>query len=217
MEPENLAFDHFILSLAKKSLPRVCLLPTASGDHKNYVDLFYSVFDQLNCVPTHLSLFSPKTNDLEQFIMEQDIVYVTGGHTRNMLVLWKSWGLDQILKKAYEAGVVMAGVSAGAVCWFKEGITDSVPGTVSKEADCLGLINSSWCSHFEGPGRKAVFVDHIQQGLLTAGYGVDNFVGLHFVNNQIAGAYTSRAVETISHYEKVNGTVTETPIRVDMV
>jgi len=211
MEPENLAFDVFILSLAQTNRPKVCLLPTASGDHKSYIDLFYSVFDDLNCEPTHLSVFSPKKLDLESYILEQDIIYVTGGHTRNMMVLWKSWGIDEVLKKAYQQGVVMAGVSAGAVCWFKEGITDSVPGRLSKDTG-LGLVDTSWCSHFENRGRKEAFTRHIYDLKVPKGYGVNNFVGLHFTDEQLSQAYTSRDVSHAHYYRFVEGTVVELPI-----
>lgn len=92
MEFENLLLDLYILRQAKKEIPTICFIPTASGDSANYIERFYSTFEKYNCIPTHLSLFKPPTKDLEDFVLNQDIIFVGGGNTRNMLVLWKEWG-----------------------------------------------------------------------------------------------------------------------------
>ncbi len=109
MEPENLLLDQYILNQVKKDLPKVCFVPTASGDQTNYIDRFYRAFKTLPCQPSYLSLFEPEFTDIERYVLEQDVIYVGGGNTRNMLVLWKEWGLDAAIKKAYERG--------GYPCW----------------------------------------------------------------------------------------------------
>src|SRR5687767_10038826 len=94
MEPENLLLDQYVLSQSPKVKPRVCFVPTASGDSENYIQRFYNAFNSLPAEPSHLSLFKPPAGKLEEYIMEKDIIYVGGGNTRNLLVLWKEWGLD---------------------------------------------------------------------------------------------------------------------------
>ncbi|KYD33113.1 Peptidase E [Parageobacillus toebii] len=116
MEPDNPLLDLYILKQAKKTTPKVCFIPTASGDSDHYISRYYSFFNKQNCKPSHLSLFRPPTRDLEEFILEKDIIYVGGRNTRNLLVLWKEWGLDNILRKAWNQGIVLAGVSAGSIC-----------------------------------------------------------------------------------------------------
>ncbi|WP_349288079.1 Type 1 glutamine amidotransferase-like domain-containing protein, partial [Pseudoalteromonas sp. BZP1] len=101
MEPKNTLLDTYVLNQSRKVKPKICFIPTASGDSDNYISRFYNFFEKQNCTPTHLSLFKPPTRDLESFILDKDIIYVGGGNTRNLLVLWKEWGLDNILKKAW--------------------------------------------------------------------------------------------------------------------
>ena len=115
MEPDNPLLDHYILKQAETANPKICFLPTASGDSEQYISRFYSFFNDQNCDPSHLSLFNPPSRDLESFVLEKDILYVGGGNTKNLLALWKEWGLDSILRKAWEEGVILAGLSAGAI------------------------------------------------------------------------------------------------------
>lgn len=121
MEPDNPLLDLYILKQAKKAKPKICFIPTASGDSDNYISRYYNFFNQQDCKPSHLSLFEPLTRELESCILEKDIVYVGGGNTKNLLALWKEWGLDAILRKAWDEGVILAGLGAGSICWFEEG------------------------------------------------------------------------------------------------
>lgn len=124
-------------------------IPTASGDADNYILRYYNFFNHQNCDPSHLSLFNPPTRDLESFILEKDIVYVGGGNTKNLLALWAEWGLDHVLRKAWNQVVIFAGVSAGSSCWFEEGVTDSF-GDGLESIECLGLLKGSNCPHYDG-------------------------------------------------------------------
>ena len=139
MEPDNLALDRYVLEQTDKSLPEVCFLPTASGDADSYLVKFYAAFAQLTCKPSHLSLFRLPAADLASFVFEKDVIYVGGGNTRSMLGLWREWGLDEILREAWNRGVVLAGLSVGAICWFEQGVTNSVPGR-TETLTCLGLL-----------------------------------------------------------------------------
>ncbi|WP_409276177.1 Type 1 glutamine amidotransferase-like domain-containing protein [Neobacillus sp. SCS-31] len=192
MEPENLLLDKYILNQAKKDLPKVCFAPTASGDQTNYIERFYKAFKTLPCQPSHLSLFEPEYPDIESYILEQDVIYVGGGNTRNMLVLWKEWGLDHYLKKAYKNGVILAGLSAGSICWFEEGLTDPLNAPLYK-LDGLGFLKGSNCPHYDGENkRKPSYHKLILEGKIKEGYAVDDGVALHFINETLSSSVSSR-------------------------
>ncbi|MCG8366315.1 MAG: peptidase E [Pseudanabaenales cyanobacterium] len=185
MEAENPLLDQYILGLAEKEKPRVCFLPTASGDSDRYIVRFYSAFLKFPCTPTHLSLFQPPTADLRSFVLEQDIIYVGGGNTRSLLALWREWEIDQILREAWEAGIVLAGLSAGSICWFEEGMTDSVPGSLNP-LRCLGFLKGSHCPHYDGEAeRRPAYQRLLSEGLISEGYAADDGVGLHFVGGSL--------------------------------
>ena len=210
MEPGNPFLDEYILSQASKKKPRICFLPTASGDYSDYIRDFYDYFSNQSCLPSHLALSAPHTNDFESYILEQDIIYVSGGHTTRMLTLWKNCGLDIILKKAWEQGILLAGVSAGAACWFQGALTDSVPGKLSGEK-CLGLLKGSFCAHYDNPGRRPNFHRLIRTRVLPNGIGVDNFAALHFVDQQIIKVINSRSGAAAYTVRKEGERTVETP------
>src|SRR6202453_219714 len=199
MEPENLLLDRFVLSIAAVPQPKVCFVGTASGDAQTYVDKFDAAFRTLPCTATDLSLFKPPTTDLRSFVMEQDVIYVGGGNTRNLLVLWREWGLDAILREAWLSGIVMAGISAGSICWFQRGLSDSViPGDLAP-LDCLGFLTGSNSPHYDGePGRRPAYHRFIREGKLMAGYAADDGAALHFIGQELKGVVSSR--ETAKAY-----------------
>ncbi|AFC30630.1 peptidase E [Paenibacillus mucilaginosus 3016] len=193
MEPDNPLLDHYVLKQSKKSCPTVCFLPTASGDSESYIARFYASFHKYNCAASHLSLFKPPTRDLEDFILTKDIVYVGGGNTKNLLALWKDWGLHIVLRKAWDQGVVLAGISAGSICWFEEGVTDSY-GDGLEPIKCLGFLEGSNCPHYDGEiERKPAFHQLIQSEKLCSGIAVDDGAGVHFIGQHIHKIVSSRA------------------------
>ena len=126
MEPDNPALDRYILSLWRGSVPepRVCFIPPEHSD--DYIHRFYTAFEKLPCRPTHLSLTGSETSDPIAVVSQNDILYVGGGNTRKMLAIWREHGLDQALREAWQAGKILCGISAGAICWFEQAISDSV-------------------------------------------------------------------------------------------
>ncbi|MER2037862.1 MAG: Type 1 glutamine amidotransferase-like domain-containing protein [Solibacillus sp.] len=201
MEPENLLLDKYILNQVKTDLPRVCFVPTASGDQTNYVERFYKAFTTLPCQPSHLSLFEPEFEDLEKYVLSQDIIYVGGGNTRNLLVLWKEWGLDRILKKAYNNGIILAGLSAGSICWLEEGLTDPLNGPLYT-LDCLGFLKGSNCPHYDGENkRKPSYHRLILEGKIKEGYAADDGAALHFINEALFTSVSSR-IKARTYYIK---------------
>lgn len=209
MEPENLLLDTYILNQSHKEQPSVCFVPTASGDQELYIKRFYQSFTEMKCVPSHLSLFEPNFTDLEQYIMEKDILYVGGGNTRNMLVLWKEWGVDVILKKAYHNGTILAGLSAGSICWFEEGLTDPLNGSLYK-INGLGFLHGSHCPHYDGEEqRRSSYHSLLTSNEISAGYAVDDGAALHFVDEKLSKTISSRPEVKAYYYNNKNGRVME--------
>lgn len=212
MEPENPLLDLYILGKSEKQRPKVCFVPTASGDADNYITRFYKAFDSHECIPSHLSLFSPPTRDLEAFVMDKDIIYVGGGNTKNLLALWKEWGLDTILRQAYQQGKIMAGVSAGSICWFEEGVTDSY-GSGLEPLKTLGFLKGSNCPHYDGEEeRRPAYQRYVGSGMISEGYAADDGAALHYINEELNKAVSSRPGAKAYHVYKTEGKVQETVV-----
>jgi peptidase E len=213
MEPENPALDRYILQQTGKKRPRVCFLPHATDDAVRYVRNFYEAFTALDARPAYLSLFNPPTADLEAFILEQDAIYVGGGNTRSMLALWREWRLDDALRKAWHHGVVLAGISAGAICWFEQGITDSVPGALSP-LPCLGFVRGSCCPHYDGEAkRRPAFHRLLRQGSILPGIALEDGAAAHFVDDELLCVVSSRPRARGYRLARRAGQVSEHAIR----
>ncbi len=170
--------EKYILDQSEKDVPNICFIPTATGDNEAYKVNYYSTFSKLDCSPSHLDFFK-RTPDLKELILKQDVIFVGGGNTKSMLAVWKDWGLDLLLKEAYEKGVIMSGVSAGAICWFDQGITDSWAEDL-KVMDCLGFIEGACCPHYdEEPQRKPSLNKFITEKVLKSCHAVDGGCALH--------------------------------------
>ncbi|HEY4194674.1 MAG TPA: Type 1 glutamine amidotransferase-like domain-containing protein [Mucilaginibacter sp.] len=209
MEPDNPLLDQYIIEQARKTNPSVCFFPHATDDAVRYVFNFYNAFTRLNARPTYLSLFTPPTADLESFILEQDVIYVGGGNTKSMLALWREWNLDDILYKAYQAGVVLAGLSAGANCWFREFSTDSIPGKLGVLPG-LGFIDTSFCPHYDGESERRPSLHHlINENLMIPGYAADDGAAAHFIDDRLFQAISSRPAAKVYHIDKKKGPVSE--------
>lgn len=201
---QNTILDDYILAQAEKSKPKICFIGTASGDAESYREKFYNCYNNKTCVPTHLSLFKGETKNIRAFILEQDIVFVGGGNTRNMLVLWKEWNLDNILIEAYHKGIILSGMSAGAICWFEQGLTDSIPNELHP-LNALGILKGSFCPHFDGESeRQAIYLANIRQNKMRAGYGVEDGVALHFIDNKLVRSVSSKPQGKAFYFDTEN-------------
>jgi len=192
-EPHNPALDDFILSLSDEQEPRILFLPTASGDPRAQMAAFRATFGSRTCQPCQLSLFrlEHEDHDLRSFVLSQDIVYVGGGSMRNLLAIWREHGFDMILREAWEAGVVLAGLSAGAMCWFQHGITCSTGRPAPTTG--LGFLRGSLSVHYDGqPERRPVYLDAVGRGAISPGYGADDGVGLLFEETGLVRVVASR-------------------------
>lgn len=209
MEPDNPLLDIYFLKQTGKHKPKICFVPTASGDSENYVARFYSAFSKFNCVPSHLSLFKPPTSDLESFVLDHDAIYVGGGNTRSMLALWREWKLDLFLRTALKTGRVLGGISAGAICWFEQGLTDSIPGKLTP-LSCLGFLSGSCAPHFDGEAkRRPSFHRLIAAGELSSGVAIDDGVAIHYINSKLVGVVSSRSKARAYRVKKLSNKIIE--------
>lgn len=194
MEPENPALDEFVLSLGRRREPRLLFLPTASGDGAEQTARFHAAFDDRGCRTEVLELFrlgARGPTDLRELVLAQDIVYVGGGSMRNLLAIWKVHGLDEILREAWASGVVLAGLSAGAMCWFQGGVTTSTG--EPETATGLGFLPGSLTVHADGePARLPVYEAAVAAGRLPPGWAADDGVGLLFRGATLEAAVSSR-------------------------
>jgi dipeptidase E len=194
MEPDNPLLDQFVLTLARSSRPKVCFLATASGDDEGYVAGFYRAFTALDCRPSDLALFQRTVGDVEPFLLDQDVVYVGGGSTANLLAVWRVHGLDRVLRRAWDEGVVLCGLSAGMNCWFEASVTDSFDlGRLAPLNDGVGLIPGSACPHYDGEEqRRPTFTALVAAGELPDGWAADDGAALVFEGAELAEVVASR-------------------------
>jgi peptidase E len=193
MEPGNPLLDDFVLGLAARKQPRILFLPTASGDATAQINAFRARFADRACHPEHLSLFRLRDTrrPLDEIVDEQHIVYVGGGSMRNMLAIFQAHELDRLLIHAWERGTVLAGLSAGAMCWFEGGVTRSSgpPAAISG----FGLLEGSLTVHADGePERLPVWLSAVRDGALPGGWAVDDGVGLYFRGRALERVVSSR-------------------------
>lgn len=190
-DPGCMRLNRYIVEQSSAETPRVCLLGQAGGEHPDWLDKFHHAFGDLGCETSALSLFFPQTSDIAGFLLSHDVIYVGGGNTKSMLALWREWGLDQILRRAWEEDVILAGSSAGAVCWFETCITDSIPGQMSL-LPCMGFLSGSFCPHYGSEeARRPTLQRLLRDGEIAAGYAADEHVALHFVNDELLQVVTT--------------------------
>jgi dipeptidase E len=193
MEPGNPLLDDFVLHLARAKEPHVLFLPTASGDTTAQINAFQARFADRTCVPEHVSLFRLRETrrPLDEIVLDADIIYVGGGSMRNLLAIWRAHALDRLLVDAWKAGTVLAGLSAGAMCWFDGGVTRS-SGPPEPIAG-LGLLDGSLTVHADGePERLPAWLAAVRDGRLPGGWALDDGVGLLFRGRQLAHVVSSR-------------------------
>jgi dipeptidase E len=204
MEPGNPLLDEFVLSLARTSRPRVCFLPTASGDSVDYVVRFYRAFSAYDCRTADLQLFDRSVLDLESFVLAQDVIYVGGGNTANLAAVWHLHGLDVILRRAWEQGIVLCGLSAGMNCWFGQSVTDSFGlSQLAALHDGLGLLPGSCCPHYDGEEqRRPMYRQFVAAGELSDGWAADDGAALVFHGETLHEVVASRQGSAAYRVEK---------------
>jgi dipeptidase E len=216
MEPENTLLDGFILSLAPRQPARVCFVPTASCDSATYLVKFYRAFSGRG-ITTDLTIIDQpgivrrpaQTSDIGSFLLEQDIIYVGGGNTANLLAVWRAHGVDRALRDAWVRGKILCGISAGMICWFQDGLTDSFGG-LDPLGDGLGFLDGSACPHYDGEkARPDAYRRAIQNGM-PPGYAAEDGAALHFRGTQLAEVVASRENAGAFRLDLSDGKVVET-------
>jgi peptidase E len=218
MEPDNPLLDEFVLTLARRAQPRILFLPTASGDTAAQINAFRERFVGRACVAEHLSLFRLREagRPLREIVLEHDIVYVGGGSMRNLLAIWRAHALDALLVDAWRYGIVLAGLSAGAMCWFEAGVTRS-SGAPEPLAG-LGLLEGSLTVHADGePERLPVWLAHVRDGSLPGGWALDDGIGLVFRGLSLERAVSSRPGAGAQRVDAIAGELVRHPLAVELL
>lgn len=192
MESGNPLLDDYVLGLTGAERPRVCFLPSASGDADHYIVRFYRAFSAHRCEPSHISLFRREQgpSDLRRHLLSQDLIYVGGGSVVSLLGVWRAHGIDSILREAWESGVILCGLSAGSLCWFSEAVSNfhGAP----KRVRGLGLLPFSNGVHYERGGkRQSDYIRFLREGM-CGGYAAEDGAALHFVGEELSRVVASR-------------------------
>jgi len=192
MEPENPLLDDYLLDLTGRERPKVAFLPTATGDSDRAVVMFHEAYQGRGVEHRNVRLFgSPSPEELRETLLSQDLVYVMGGNTANLLVVWRRHGVDALLREAWEAGTVLTGLSAGMLCWFEDGVTDSF-GPLARLGDGLGFLPGSACPHYDGEhDRRTTYHALVREGM-PAGHAADDGVGLVWRGRDLVECVSSR-------------------------
>ncbi len=214
------AFIGYMARLTGKERPRLCYLPTASADRESSIIRWYENCAPLDVVPSAQESFisSYRTDrSWEEIFLSVDGIVVSGGNTLNQQAIWRAQGIDAVLREAWDRGIVLGGASAGSLCWFDEGTTDSRPQEVSK-VECLGFLRGSHSPHYDAEAvRRPTYHRMIASGELAPGYACDNDAGIHFVDNEVHRVIKTREDARVYHVALEGGTVVETELPAEMI
>ncbi|MBD5657167.1 MAG: peptidase E [Candidatus Eremiobacteraeota bacterium] len=213
----NFKLERYILDACGKEKPRVCFVPTAGGDDVAYVARFFESYARFGVSLDVLRLFRRTPQNLGEFVAAFDVVHVGGGNTRSMLAVWKHWGLDNVLREAWQRGTLLCGSSAGSICWFEAGVTDSVAGELTAMAG-LGFVTGSNCPHYDGEiERRPSYRRLVGSGAIVPGIACDDGVGLHFLGNDLHGVVSARPAASAYRLERDGDVARETPLDATML
>ena len=207
----------YVLGLAHKKMPTILFINTATGDSAESLLRVYNKVAGLSCRASHLPFFDRTPPDLEKVIFSQDVVFVGGGNTKSMLAVWREYGLDQILLEAWKRGIILAGSSAGGICWFEGCVTDSY--AVNYTAlPALGFLKGSCCPHYDGEaGRQETYHRLIKESQLTDGFALDEGVGVHFIGELVHDIVTGKKGSRAYRVTRKNGKIVEKPLKARFV
>ncbi|HWH30174.1 MAG TPA: peptidase E [Mycobacteriales bacterium] len=184
----------YAVELSGASTPRVCALHTATGDDAARRAVWYAAVAGAGWRPSHLALFPmPNVDDLTEHLLEQDVIWVGGGSVANLLALWRLHGVDTALREAWEAGVVLTGGSAGSLCWFEGGTTDSFGPQLRPVTNGLAFLPGSTCPHYDSEERRRpLYQQLVRDGVVPPGTATDDGVGLHYAGTELSAVVSDR-------------------------
>jgi aminopeptidase N len=210
--PNGRKIESYILEQTGLEKPNICFIPTASAENPSYIVNFYTCFSKLSCNPVHLNFFE-RTPNLRSFLAKQDVIYVGGGNTKSMLAVWREWHLDELLLKAYEKGVVLCGVSAGAICWFEKGVTDSWASSLNVLGG-LNFIKETACPHYDGEkDRRPSVHAMIEDKKFESCYAAEDGAAMHFINEQFHHVVSFEKEKTAYLVKKEGGNIVEEKLK----
>lgn len=209
--PNKPVIEEYILKQTNVKKPKITFFPTASAEDKQYILNYYKAFSLLDCTPRNVSLFQ-KTHDLKKIVDYSDVIYIGGGNTKSMLAVFREWNLDQILIDAYKTGKVLAGVSAGAICWFEKGVTDSWAHGL-RVMDCMGVLDGCCCPHYDGEkNRKPSVINFLNDNKLSSCLAIEDGAAVHYKNNKLETAVSFYEDKNAYHVLKDDGKIIENKI-----
>jgi peptidase E len=216
----NTAFIRYMATLTGKPKPRLCYLPTAAADQPDGIVSWFR-----NCAPLNVTPFvqesfiasTKQTQSWEEVLLSMDGIVASGGNTLNQQAIWKAQGIDAILRQAWDRGIVLGGASAGSLCWFEEGTTDSRPKALST-VQCLGFLKGSHCPHYDREkDRRPLYHKLIAAGEMKPGYACDNDAGIYFEDNEVRRVVATRADAKVFYVSIVGGEVVEKPMPAELI
>jgi dipeptidase E len=220
MGEKNSPIDEYIIDLTGKTRPQVCFLATPSGDFSPQIANFHDVYGKLGCGTSHLAFFNqagPKlipAHDFKERILEQDVIFVGGGNPRSAIAVWREWSLDKVLYEAWQRGVLLAGMSAGAMCWFEHGI--QVPaGDNNGLVDCLGLLRGGCAVHYhnsQAPARRTSLLNGNAISMISSAIAIDDYAAVLYHGMDIERVLSWRPDATAYRVQYVEGVVNEMPL-----
>ena len=213
-------FLRYMASLTGKERPKLCYLPTASADRESGIIRWYENCAPLNIVPSVQASFISSgrmTQTFEEVLLSVDGIVVSGGNTLNQQVIWKAHGIDKVLRKAWDRGIVLGGASAGSLCWFEEGTTDSRPKELTK-VECLGFLKGSHSPHYDAEeNRRPTYHRLIKSGELKPGYACDNDAGIYFADNEVKRVVHTREDAKVYYVSLQEGEIVEEELKAEMI
>ncbi|WP_092105160.1 Type 1 glutamine amidotransferase-like domain-containing protein [Pontibacter chinhatensis] len=211
---------NYLISLTGKENPKICFLPTPMGDSDAYINKWFEIAKELPLQPFVQKVFissAEQKTPFEETLLQMDAILVTGGNTLNAVALWKAHGIDVILRKAWEKGVVLSGPSAGAICWFEEGLSDSRPVNYTAVKG-LGFLKGSNCPHYHTEAeRRPLYLKMIEEGKLLPGYACDETAGLYFEGTQLKRVVAQNKADKAYKITKSRGKVVETALEPELI
>jgi peptidase E len=213
-------FIRYMAELTGTPWPRVCFLPTAAADSIDAKVKFYTACAQLTVEPHVQDTFIEsltQTRGWDEVLLSMDAIMVSGGNTLNQQAIWRAQGIDVVLREAWQRGIVLGGASAGGLCWFEEGTTDSRPKALST-VRCLGFLKGSHCPHYDAEaGRRPLYHSLIGSGQMKAGYACDNDAGIYFENDDVKRVVATREGAKAYHVSLVDGEVVERVLEPELI
>ena len=206
------AFIRYMAELTGKKRPRLCYLPTASADRPDGTISWFRSCAPLDVQPFVQESFIASSRQLQgwdEVLLSMDGIVASGGNTLNQQAIWKAQGIDVVLREAWNRGIVLGGASAGSLCWFEEGTTDSRPKELTT-VQCLGFLKGSHSPHYDRePLRRPLYQKLIGSGQMKPGYACDNDAGIYFEDNEVKRVVSTRADAKVYYVSVVNGKVVE--------